>query len=170
MSPIRPLLRLLAGLGLATLLAGPATAANDSLKPGDPFPNLTRYKLAGALPEGWQGKVLLVDFWASWCAPCKTSFPVMDELQKTYGPRGFLVIAVNVDEKAADMEAFLRKTPAHFTVVRDVEQKLVAAANAATMPTSFVVDATGRVRFLHSGYHGGETRAKYREEIESLLK
>ncbi|MDB6125153.1 MAG: Redoxin domain protein [Pedosphaera sp.] len=137
------------------------------LKVGDSFPDLAGFNLDGKLPE-WKGKIVLVDFWASWCGPCKQSFPTMNELQKRYGEKGFVVIAINVDENSKDYEAFLRKMPAEFAVLRDSKQKLVAAVNAATMPTSFLLDTQGKVRHLHSGYKA-KTREEYIHEIEALL-
>lgn len=140
------------------------------LKVGDTMPDLGGFKLEGKLPEDLKGKVVMLDFWASWCEPCKESFPAMNELQKTYGAQGLVVLAVNVDEKKADMDAFLKKNAATFTVVRDAAQKLVDKAGIATMPTSLLIDREGKIRFLHSGYRGEETKKKYAEEIESLLK
>ena len=94
----------------------------------------------------------------------------MDELQKKYQDQGLVILAVSVDEKAAKMEAFMKKNPVAFTVVRDAEHKLVAVAEPQTMPTSFVIDRAGKVRFLHNGFHGATTRKEYVEQIESLLK
>jgi len=113
---------------------------------------------------------VMLDFWASWCDPCKESFPLMDQLQKKYGPQGLVVIAVNVDEKRADMEAFLKKNAASFTVVRDAGQKLVDKAGIGTMPTSFLIGRDGKVRHVHTGFKGDETKMKYEQEIEALLK
>ena len=81
-----------------------------------------------------------------------------------------MIIAVNVDESRADMEAFLKKNAASFAVVRDPNQKLVEKAGIATMPSSFLIDHEGKVRFLHTGFRGAESKKKYEEEIESLLK
>ena len=139
-------------------------------KVGDAGPDLTQVKLEGKLPENLKGKVVLLDFWASWCEPCKASFPVMEELQKHYGPQGLVIVAINVDEKKADMEEFLKKNAVTFAVVRDAAQKLVAEAGIATMPSSFLIDQEGRVRFVHTGFRGEETKKKYQQEIESLLK
>src|SRR5947209_5762303 len=86
---------LLLGAGAAALLTFNATAG---LKAGDPLPDLAKSKLEGKLPEDLKGKVVLLDFWASWCEPCKASFPVMADLQKKYGPAGLVIVAINVDE------------------------------------------------------------------------
>jgi thiol-disulfide isomerase/thioredoxin len=154
---------------LALLIAGTFFTAHAALKVGDTLPDLASFKLTGKLPDSLAGKVVIVDFWASWCLPCAESFPVMDELQKKYGDR-LVIIAVNVDEKAAKMETFLKKHPVTFTVVHDAEQKMVARVEPETMPTSFIIDGAGKVRFLHNGFHGAETRQEYITQIESLLK
>lgn len=151
------------------LLAGTILAA-AALKVGDPMPDLASFKLEGKLPEALKGKVVLIDFWASWCGPCKDSFPVMNELQKKYAGQGLVIIAVNEDEEASDMKDFLKDNAATFNVVRDLGQKIVAAAGIQTMPSSFILDAEGKVKFMHSGFHGAETRKQYLDEIESLLK
>ena len=160
---------LLKKIAVATLLAGTFFTASAALKVGDTLPDLAGFKLEGKLPDALKGKIIVVDFWASWCAPCAKSFPVLDELQKKYADR-VVVLAVNVDDKKSKMDAFMAKHPVSFTVVRDAEQKLVAAVEPATMPTSFILDATGKVRFLHNGFHGEDTRKEYLSEIESLLK
>ena len=152
------------------LLAGTILAAAAALKVGDPMPDLASFKLEGKLPEALKGKVVLIDFWASWCGPCKDSFPVLNELQKKYAGQGLVIIAVNEDEEASDMKDFLKNNAATFNVVRDLGQKIAAAAGIQTMPSSFILDAEGKVKFMHSGFHGAETRKQYLNEIESLLK
>jgi thiol-disulfide isomerase/thioredoxin len=157
-------------LTLAALLAGTFSTAPAALKVGDGFPDLAGFKLEGKLPDSLKGKIVMVDFWASWCGPCKETFPAMNDLQKKYGDKGLVIIAVNEDEESSDMRDFLKDNPATFVVVRDSKQKLVAGAGIQTMPSSFMLDETGKVRFAHSGFHGAETRKQYEQEIESLLK
>ena len=155
---------------MASLLAGaPRGAAAAGVKTGDLFPDLVAFKLEGRLPETLKDKVVLVDFWASWCAPCKASFPMMEDLHKRWQGRGLVIIAVNVDENRADMEEFLKKNATTFTILRDATQKLVEKTGIVTMPSSFLLDREGKVRFVHSGFHGNETIKKYEQEIESLL-
>lgn len=157
---------------LALLVASMTTArtVQAALKVGDTLPGLTGFELEGKLPDALKGKVVLLDFWASWCKPCAESFPAMEELQKKFGDQGLAIVAVNVDEKASDKEMFLKKHPVSFTTVRDAKQKLVGTVSPETMPTSYILDRTGKVRFLHNGYHGEETKKQYISEIESLLK
>ncbi|MCX7824634.1 MAG: TlpA family protein disulfide reductase [Verrucomicrobiae bacterium] len=162
---LRARLRIIAACACALMTC----AAGAGWKPGDKLPSLTDKGLEGTLPA-LHGKVVLIDFWASWCGPCRHAFPVLAELQKTYGARGLVVLAINVDDRPSAMEDFLKKTPAAFAVVRDARQKLVAEADVPTMPTSFLVDRAGVIRFVHKGFDRGRTRAQYIREIEELLK
>jgi len=151
------------------LISQLGAGGGETVKVGDPFPDLKQFQLEGPLPDRLKGKVVLVDFWASWCVPCKASFPVLAELHQRYATRGFVILAVNVDEQKGAMERFLKKYPAPFAVVRDATQKLAAAVNARTMPSSFLLDADGRVRFMHNGFKA-DTGKEYEKEIEELLK
>jgi len=160
----RSLIALSIGLAAAPLLQAEGWKENSAL------PNLKNFGLTGSIPENLTGKVVLVDFWATWCTPCKASFPVMDELQKQYGTNGLVIVAVSVDEKKSEMEKYLKKNPVSFVTLHDSSQKLVAAADVATMPTSFLIDRTGKIRFVHTGFEGAKTKADYAKQIESLLK
>ncbi len=153
-------------LAATACLAVAALAATP--KAGDTFPDLSKFGLEGALPNT-QGKVVLVDFFASWCEPCKESFPIMEELKQKYGDK-VVIIAVNVDKKKSDMEEFLKKHPSTFTIVRDAANKLVNEVKIPTMPSSFLLDRSGKVVSFHRGFKGEETKKKYIEEIDSLLK
>lgn len=147
-----------------------STACLAAFKPGDKLPDLGSFRLEGKLPEKLNGQVILLDFWASWCPPCKSSFPVMQELTKKYAEQGLTIVAVSVDEKPENVREFLKSTRVTFTVVRDAEQKLVAAADIPAMPTSFLIDRSGKIRFIHAGFDGDKTKREYVDEIEQLLK
>ena len=151
------------------LLAIPVIAS-AALKPGDMMPSLSTFQLEGKLPENLKGRVILLDFWASWCVPCKASFPVMEDLHKRFADRGLSIIAVSTDDTREAMDRFLKSHPTSFTTVRDANQKLVAAADVETMPTSLLIDRTGKIRFLHNGFNGDKTAKEYADEIEMLLK
>ena len=121
---------------------------------GAPAPGLALPTASGetvALDQ-MRGKVVYVDFWASWCGPCRKSFPWMAEMQKKYGPSGFTVVAVNVDKKRPDAERFLQATPAQFTVVYDPAGTAPAAWDVKAMPTSYIIDAKGNVAMVESGF------------------
>ena len=152
---------------LTMMLSVPCFA---DLKQGDNLPDLASFKLEGKLPEELKGQVILLDFWASWCGPCKISFPAMEELTKKYADRGLTIIAVSVDEKQENMQRFLKSANVSFIVVRDAGQKLVAAANIRAMPTSFLIDRSGKIRFVHAGFNRDETVPQYVKEIEQLIQ
>lgn len=154
---------LLAGLlGLAAFTAAAADFA------GKPLPALGGFKFEGQVPDV-AGKVVLVDFWASWCAPCKASFPAMAELQRKFADRGLVILAVSVDENAKAYAKFLEKQKPGFATVRDTELRLVAQLEAPTMPTSYLVDRKGVIRFRHEGFHGAASVEAYEKEIAQLL-
>jgi thiol-disulfide isomerase/thioredoxin len=161
---------LLNKIALTALFVGLLATAHAALKVGDAMPDLATFNLEGKLPEVIKGKVVIIDFWASWCGPCKDSFPAMDELQKKYGDQGLVIIAINEDEEKSDMQDFLKANPATFSIVRDTKQKLVNVAGIKTMPSSFVFDSSGVLRFAHNGFHGAQTRKEYEQQIESLRK
>ena len=154
-------------LAALTLSASLGLAATP--KEGEVFPDLTQFGLEGQMPD-LHGKVVLVDFFASWCGPCNESFPIMEELHRKYAAKGLVVVAVNLDKTAADMAEFLKQHPATFVVVRDAANKLVRQIKIPTMPSSFLIDQNGKVHAFHRGFRGEETRKKYTEEIETLLK
>jgi thiol-disulfide isomerase/thioredoxin len=115
-----------------------------------------------------RGKVVLVDFWASWCAPCKASFPALDGLYRELHDRGFEVLAVNVDERRRDADAFLARRSPALTVLFDPKGASPAAFNVRAMPTSALIDRTGTIRFTHEGY-SNKTLDDYRRELATLL-
>ena len=146
------------------------TLARADVKVGDTFPALAPAGVVN-LAEGdvpsVSGKVTLVDFWASWCAPCKASFPAMGKLHGDYASKGLQIVAISIDEKPAAAQAFLKKMAPPFVALHDRDQKLVQQVVVPTMPTSYLVDRQGRVRYVHAGFHGDLNEV--RKEIETLL-
>jgi len=116
----------------------------------------------------FKGKVVLVDFWASWCVSCKRSFPALDALYRDYQPRGFEVLAVNLDEKRQNADAFLDNYPHRMTVMFDATALSAQKFGVKAMPTSFLIDRAGMIRFTHVGYTA-DVAATYRQEIGKLV-
>jgi thiol-disulfide isomerase/thioredoxin len=124
----------------------------------------------GRVPlASFSGHVVLVDFWASWCPPCRTSFPALDGLYRELHGRGLEVLAVNVDERARDAHAFLVDHPRVMPVFLDPKGEAAAAFRLEAMPTSFLIDRAGRIRYTHTGYTAAVADA-YRREIAVLLE
>jgi cytochrome c biogenesis protein CcmG/thiol:disulfide interchange protein DsbE len=151
MNQTRPWLgRLLAAIAftVATLTPPRAFAA-------DPALDLAKYR----------GKVVVVDFWASWCVPCRRSFPWLNEMRAKYGDKGLVIIGVNVDAERADAEKFLAGTPAKFDIVYDPKAELATENRVSAMPTSLVFDRSGKPISRHSGF-----QAEKIEEYERTLR
>jgi thiol-disulfide isomerase/thioredoxin len=157
-----------AALLLSGALCLAAAAGSAQVAPGGPFPALPVASLSGSVPAT-DGKVVLVDFWASWCAPCKASFPAYSRLQQEYADRGLVIVAVSVDDSAQAYAAFVARLKPAFATVRDGSHSLVSQVQVPTMPTSYLVDRTGRVRYVHAGFRGDATIRELRSEIEPLL-
>lgn len=154
---------LLAALAwLAT--AHPGTAA---WKPGMNLPAIQASSVEGHWPDT-AGKVVLLDFWASWCGPCKKSFPVLDAVSLDYRDRGLVIIGVNQDETAAEMKEFLEKNAVSFPLVRDVDHAIAQDSGIAGMPTSVLVDRAGVIRHIQTGFGRG-SEEKLRLQVEALL-
>jgi len=145
-----------------------ALSARAEVRVGDAFPALSAADLSGALPAT-KGQVVFVDFWASWCAPCKASFPAYARIFADFAPKGLVVVAVSVDESNSAYAGFLRKSAPPFPTVRDQHQNLVRQVRVPTMPTSYLIGRDGKVRYMHVGYHGAQTEREVRIEIQTLL-
>lgn len=116
----------------------------------------------------FKGRIVLVDLWASWCAECRRSFPVLDRLSREYRPRGVEIVAVNLDRDKKDAAAFLATRPHEMLVVFDPRARMLEAFGAAGIPSSYLIDRQGTVRYQHTGYTAG-AEAQYREQLDFLL-
>ncbi len=141
---------------LTTLLFATLTPAAF---PAEPSVDLERRK----------GNVVVVDFWASWCVPCRRSFPWLNEMQAKYRDQGLVIIGVNVDSQRADADKFLAEVPARFEIVYDHEGKLPASFGVTAMPSSFIFDRKGELATKHLGFQNAR-RAEYEAVLQELLK
>lgn len=115
-----------------------------------------------------KGKVVYVDFWASWCGPCKQSFPWLNEMQAKYGSKGFQVVGINVDAKTADAKTFLTEVPAKFAVAFDEKGVTPKQFGIKGMPSSVLLDGNGKVIMQHTGFKDSE-RAQLEQAIVQAL-
>lgn len=109
--------------------------------------------------DGLRGKVLLVDFWASWCVPCLKSFPWLDEMQAKHGAKGLQVIGINLDKTANDAERFLRRVPHGFTILYDSAGDTAKAYGVRAMPSSYLIDRSGALTLDHGGFRDTDKEA-----------
>lgn len=151
---------------LAAMLA--ATSAH-ALEKGAPAPQFDLPGLDGAVKLAkLQGKVVYVDFWASWCGPCRQSFPWMNEMQARYGAKGLQIVGVNVDAKTDDARQFLTTTPARFAIAFDPQGATPRSYGIKGMPSSVLIGPDGKVLMEHSGFREAD-RAELESKIQSAL-
>ena len=116
----------------------------------------------------YRGQVVYLDFWASWCGPCRESFPFMNELQRDLAGRGLQILAISVDKTAEDARRFLARYPAQFTVALDTGAACPAAFQLQGMPSSYIIDKGGALRAVHAGFRNRD-RAEIRGQLLDLL-
>ena len=155
---------------LALAVPAPAFAAAAPAKGKSAAERAPRFTLPGRSSEpvaldSLAGRVVLVDFWASWCVPCRQSFPWMNALREKYGAKGLSIVAINLDKDRAAAEAFLGKNPAAFTLAFDASGKTAEAYRVEAMPSTFVVGRDGTLLVRHAGFD-----AKKTGEIEAAIE
>ncbi len=116
----------------------------------------------------YAGKVVYIDFWASWCGPCQESFPFMNKLKASYPEKDFVIVLVNVDRKQSKADRFLSRIPAPVPTLYDPKGKIARQFDIKAMPTSVLIDRKGRIRYVHSGYHAEKT-PEYTSHIKELI-
>jgi len=115
-----------------------------------------------------RGQVVLINFWASWCGPCREELPQLEKLQARYRSAGFTLLAVNIDDTRANADAMLRKLGVKLVPLYDTDKRTAKRYDVDTMPATLIVDRDGRVRYVHRGYRGGY-EVKYEEQVRELL-
>ena len=167
--PLRARVRAPLALGLGLLLLAPVAAVG--LEAGSPAPLFAVPALDGsgtvALADH-RGKVVYLDFWASWCAPCLTGMPLIDRLRQEFDPEDFVVLAVNVDGDPDQARKLLARRPVGYVSASDPAGELPERFGLSTMPTSYLIDRTGKVRYVHEGFRKGDVDV-LRQEIHKLL-
>jgi peroxiredoxin len=137
----------------------------------DSAPDFTLKSLEGSnlRLEEYRGQVVLLNFWASWCGPCRQEMPLLDRLHHRYEDTGFAVLGVNVEGEAAPAQEIVDKTNVTFPILIDDGQKVSEMYNLQAMPSTVVIDRDGVVRYIHLGYKPGD-EAKYVEVVKKLIR
>jgi thiol-disulfide isomerase/thioredoxin len=162
MRPILPtaLMLLAAGLTAGATAPAPAPAPDFSL----PARDGSEVRLSSL-----QGQVVMINFWATWCGPCRKEMPLLEQLQAKYGPLGFTLLGVNVEPDSAAATAWLKGVPVSFPILFDTRNAVAASFDVQGMPSSVFVDRAGRVRHVHRGYQPGD-ESQYADLIRALVK
>jgi peroxiredoxin len=153
---------------LALAAIAPAAGTAGDIAPGAAAPGFNLPSSSGQVAlVGLKGQVVLINFWASWCGPCREEMPILEKLYHKYQPAGFTLLGVNVEPKSGDAAKFLRATPVSFPILFDTDSKVSKLYSVADMPSTVIVDRNGRVRYIHHGYHAGDEN-EYIDQIRSL--
>jgi thiol-disulfide isomerase/thioredoxin len=140
-------------LGLCLCLPLWAQAAGVAVGQAAPPVRLPQLSGTGDISlDSLRGKVVYLDFWASWCGPCRISFPILNQLRQELGANGFEVFAINVDEVEADARKFLAEVPVDFPIVLDPAGVTPKTFGILGMPTGYLIDRHGTVREIHQGF------------------
>ena len=157
------------GFALAAVCASAALAASSS----GPAPGFQLSGRGGKTIDlsQFKGQVVMINFWATWCGPCRQEMPLLEDIYKKYKPMGFTMLAVNVEPDSKAAEEWLGKLskPVTFPVAFDVDSKVSKAYKVAGMPSTVFVDRKGNVRVMHKGYKAGDENF-YLTQIRSMLK
>jgi peroxiredoxin len=154
---------------LATLLlAVPVFAA---VAPNSAAPDFTLNAQTGKPVEltQFKGQVVMLNFWASWCGPCRQEMPLLDSIYKKYNKAGFTMIGVNVEPDSKAANDWLKQTPVSFPILYDTQSDVSKLYGVAGMPSTVIIDRKGNVRFIHRGYKPGDEE-EYLSSIRSLMR
>lgn len=161
------LLRLIPALFLSSLLVSSALAGPTEGQ----APNFSLKTMTGdtvTLSE-LRGQVVLINFWATWCGPCRQEMPLLDALYKRYNSLGFVMLGVNVEDDPAGAKKYLKDTPVSFPILFDSDNTVSEQYEVIAMPSTVLVDRKGNVRYLHKGYEPGYEN-DYQDQIRALIR
>jgi len=117
----------------------------------------------------YRGQVVLLNFWASWCGPCRQEMPLLEAMYKKYGKLGFTILGVNVEQDTSKAKSYLRDIKVSFPILFDTTNTASRLYNVTAMPTSIIIDRSGNMRFLHTGYKPGYEK-DYTRQIKQLIR
>lgn len=160
-------LKLLASVILCFSIALSATA--ESLKAKAPDFTLKSNTGKNLKLSEFRGQVVLLNFWASWCGPCRQEMPLLDQLQQRYSSLGFTVLGVNVEEDSSKAKAMLKAVPVSFPILFDTQNTVSKKYKVSGMPSTVMIDRDGNMRYLHKGYKAGDEQT-YKKWVKQLVR
>jgi thiol-disulfide isomerase/thioredoxin len=151
----------------AALISAPALA----VAPTGPAPAFQLASMAGknVSLNQYRGQVVMINFWASWCGPCRTEMPILEKLHTKYKPMGFTMIGVNVEPDSTLAATWLKATPVTFPILFDTKSEVSKLYSVAGMPSTVIIDRKGNMRWLHRGYKPGDEN-EYLNQIRALVR
>ena len=154
---------------LASLLLATSVYASGELS--GPAPDFTLKSRDGSNVRlsDLRGQVVMLNFWASWCGPCRQEMPILDDLYKRYGKAGFVLLGVNVEQDSSLGEKYLKDTPVKFPILWDPTSKVSQLYTVDAMPSTVMIDRDGKMRYLHRGYKPGYEK-DYKKQIKELIR
>ena len=160
------LLVLTALTAVATLSAAAATLQTGAAAPAFQLNSNTGKALALA---DFRGQIVLLNFWASWCGPCRQEMPILEQLNRQYHAKGVTLLGINVEPDSAAAVSWLKATPVTFPILFDTDSKVSNLYEVAGMPNTVIIDRKGQVRYIHRGYSAGAEN-DYLNQIRALIR
>ena len=156
---------------LAVLLVATGVSAHAAAPAPQPAPDFSLPARDGGdlRLSSLKGQVVMINFWATWCGPCRQEMPLLEQIQAKYEPLGFTLLGVNVEPDSAAATAWLKGVPVSFPILFDTQNAVAERFGVMGMPSSVFVDREGRVRHVHRGYKPGD-EAQYADLIRALVK
>jgi len=157
----------IAAIAAALALSLPALAGSE----GGPAPAFSLASRAGSQVSlaQYKGQVVMINFWASWCGPCRQEMPLLESIYKKYSKMGFTLIGVNVEPDSNAANEWLKSTPVSFPILYDKDSKVSKLYDVEGMPSTVIIDRTGKLRKLHRGYKPGDEN-EYLDSIRALVR
>jgi peroxiredoxin len=158
----------IAAIAAALALALPALAGSAAGGPAPPFTLASRSGGDVSLAR-YKGQVVMINFWASWCGPCRQEMPLLESIYRKYGKMGFTLLGVNVEPDSQAANEWLKQTPVSFPILYDKDSKVSKLYDVAGMPSTVIIDRSGKLRMLHRGYKPGDEN-EYLDSIRTLIR
>jgi peroxiredoxin len=159
-------------LGIGALVALPVFATSvDPIHTGAPAPSFQLTSNTGKPVnlDSLKGQIVLVNFWASWCGPCRKEMPILEQLNRQFHNKGVTLIGVNVEPNSAAAADWLKATPVSFPILFDTDSKVSKLYQVEGMPNTVILDRKGNVRYIHRGYQPGAEN-EYLDQIRALIR